>query len=94
MLLQQFDFLIRGLEKACPQAEYERLARSDRKRQVGAARRFSQHVWDRVLLTLTYYRTCLTQDGPTHLFGIIQGSVSTNIGKMSSIILDCLPLPK
>ena len=26
MSLQRFDFLIRGLEKACPQAESERLA--------------------------------------------------------------------
>ena len=92
--LQQFDFLIRDVEKAYPQAESERLARSDRKRQVGAGRRFSLHVWDRVLLTLMYYRTYLTQDGMTHLFGITRGSISTNIGKMFTIIRDSLPLPQ
>ena len=81
--LQQFDFLIRDVEKTYQQAESERLARPDRKRQVGAGRRFSLHLWDRVLLTLMYYRTYLTQDGLTHLFGITQGSISTNIGKMS-----------
>ena len=92
--LQQFDFLIRDVEKAYPQAESERLARSDRRRQVGAGRRFSLHVWDGVLLTLMYYRTYLTQDGLTHLFGITRGSISTNIGKMSPIIRDSLPLTK
>ena len=52
------------------------------------------HLWDRVLLTLMYYRTYLTQDGLTHLFGITQGSISTNIGKMSPVIRDILPLPQ
>ena len=92
--LQQFDFLIRDVEKTYQQAESERLARSDRKRRVGAGRRFSLHLWDRVLLTLMYYRTYLTQDGMTHLFGITQGSISTNIGKMSPVIRDILPLPQ
>ena len=32
MSLQEFDFLMRWLEKAYPQAESKRLARSDRKR--------------------------------------------------------------
>ena len=41
--LQQFDLLMRGVEKAYPQAESERLDRPDRKRQVGAGRRFSLH---------------------------------------------------
>ena len=40
------------------------------------------------------YRTYLTQDGTTHLFGISQGSISTNISKMSPIIRDYLPLPQ
>ncbi len=92
--LQQFDFLIRDVEKTYQQAESERLARPDRKRQVGAGRRSFLHLWDRVLLTLMYYRTYLTQDGLTHLFGITRGSISTNIGKMSPIIRDSLPLPQ
>ena len=92
--LQQFDLLMRGVEKAYPQAESERLDRPDRKRQVGAGRRFSLHLWDRVLLVLMYYRTYLIQDGMTHLFGISQGSISTNIDKMSPIIRDYLPLPQ
>lgn len=34
------------------------------------------------LLTLMYCRTYLNQDGMAHLFGISQGSISTNISKM------------
>ena len=94
MSLQQFDFLIRDVEKAYQVAESKRLARSNRKRRVGAGRPFSLHLWDRVLLTLMYYRTYLTQDGMTHLFGITQGSVSTNISKMSPVIREILPIPQ
>lgn len=49
---------------------------------------------DRVLLVLMYYRTYLTQDGMTHFFGITQGSISTNIMKLSPVIRDCLPTPQ
>ena len=41
-----------------------------------------------------YYRTYLTQDGMTRLFGITQGSISTNISKTSPVIRECLPLPQ
>ncbi len=39
-------------------------------------------------------RDHMSLDGLTHLFGITRGSVSTNIGKMSPIIRDSLPLPQ
>ena len=41
-----------------------------------------------------YYRTYLIQDGMTHLFGISQGSISTNIGKIAPTIWECLPVPR
>ena len=39
-------------------------------------------------------RDHMSLDGLTRLFGITRGSVSTNIGKMSPIIRDSLPLPQ
>ena len=86
MSLQQFDFLMRDVEKTYPEAEQKRLDRPGRKRGVGAGRPFALHLWDRVLLVLMYYRTYLIQDGMTHLFGISQGSISTNIGKIAPTI--------
>ena len=94
MSLQQFNFLMRDVEKAYPEAERKRLEHTGRVRGVGAGRPFSLHPWDRVLLVLMYYRTYLTLDGMTHLFGISQGSISTNIGKMIPIIRECLPVPQ
>lgn len=94
MSLQQFDFLIRDVEKAYPEAEQKRLNRPGRKRRVGAGRPFALHLRDRVLMTLMYYRTYLIQDGMTHLFGISQGSISTNIGKIAPTIWECLPVPR
>lgn len=94
MSLQQFDFLMRDVEKAYPEAEQKRLDRPGRKRGVGAGRPFALHLWDRVLLALMYYRTYLIQDGMTHLFGISQGSISTNISKIAPTIWECLPVPR
>ena len=94
MSLQQFGFLMRDVEKAYPEAERKRLDRPGRRRQVGAGRPFALHMWDRVLLVLMYYRTYLIQDGMTHLFGISQGSISTNIDKMAPTVWECLPVPK
>ena len=94
MSLQQFNFLMRDVEKAYPEAERKRLEHPGRVRGVGAGRPFSLHPWDRVPLVLMYYRTYLTQDSMTHLFGISQGSISTNIGKMIPIIRECLPVPQ
>ena len=41
-----------------------------------------------------YYRTYLIQDGITHLFGINQGSISTNSSKIAPTIWACLPVPR
>ena len=93
MSLRQFNFLMRDVEKAYPETERKRLEHPGRVRGAGAGRPFSLHPWDRVLLALMYYRTYLTQDSMTHLFGISQGSISTNIGKMIPIIRERLPVP-
>ena len=50
MSLQQFNFLMRDVEKAYPEAERKRLEHPGRVRGVGAGRPFSLHPWDRVLL--------------------------------------------
>lgn len=45
-------------------------------------------------MILMYYRTYLIQDGMTHLFGISQVSISTDIGKIVPTIWECLPVPR
>ena len=73
MSLQQFDFLIRDVEKIYPEAEQKRLDRPGRKRGVGAGRPFALHLWGNGTLALMYYRTYMIQDGMTRLFRISQG---------------------
>lgn len=41
-----------------------------------------------------YCRIYPMQDSMTHLFGISQGSISANIGKMAPAIWECLPVPR
>ena len=43
--LRQFDFLIRDIEKAHPEAEQKRLGRPGRKRGVGAGRPSALRPW-------------------------------------------------
>ena len=88
MSLQQFNFLMRDVEKAYPEAERKRLEHPGRVRGVGAGRPFSLHPWDRVLLVLMYYRIYLTQDGMTHL----RHDPQLRIGPSMPIILQmCAP---
>ena len=80
MSLQQFDFLIRDVEKHS-EAEQKRLGRTASGGSARAAR--SPCICGgMVLLALMYCRTYLIQDGMTRLFGISQGSISTNIAKI------------
>ena len=92
--LQHFDSLMRGLEKAHPQAESERPDRPDRKRQAGADRRLSPHYPEQGLPVFMYCRTYLIQDVMTRLFWISQESISASISKISAIIRDRLPIPQ
>ena len=91
--LQHFDLLMCDIEKAYPQAESERLTRPDRKRRVGAGHRLSLHhpghgpSGPHVLPDLPDPG----RDGPS-FWDTDQGPISTNIDKMSQIILDYLPL--
>ena len=54
--LQQFDFLMRNVEKVYSEIERARLDRPGRKRTVCAGRLFSLHLWGMVLMALMYCR--------------------------------------
>ena len=56
MSLQEFEFLLVKVERAYPEEERKRLSKRPRQRGIGAGRRFSLNLRNRVLLLLFYYR--------------------------------------
>ncbi len=82
MSLQQFDFLMRGVEKIYPEAEQKRLDWPGRKRGVGAGRPFSLHLWGNGTPgpdVLPHQHDPVRHDPPVR---DTLGSISTNIGKI------------
>ena len=61
MSLQEFEFLLAKIERMYPEEKRKRLSKRLRQRGIGAGRRFSLNLRDRVLLLLFYYRTYATQ---------------------------------
>ena len=72
MSLQEFEFLLAKVERVYPEEERKRLSKRPRQRGIGAGRRFSLNLRNRVLLLLFYYRTYATQDVAAEVFGVGQ----------------------
>ena len=60
MSLQEFEFLLVKVVRLCPEEERKGLSKRPRQRGIGAGRRFSLDLRDRVLLLLFYYMTYAT----------------------------------
>ncbi len=88
----EFEFLLAKIERMYPEEERKRLSKRPRQRRIGAGRRFSLDLRDRVLL-LFYYRTYATQDVAAEVFGVGQATVSRSIEQIAPIVRQCVPIP-
>ena len=93
MSLQEFDLLFAKVGKAHPGAERERLSKRLRGRAIGAGRRFTLDLRNRVLLLLLHYRTYATQDVVAEVFGVGQATVSRSIDQIAPVARQCVPIP-
>lgn len=95
----QFDDVYKEIESKYQKYEVKRLShrrygRRERKRAVGAGRRFKLVVKDRIIMVLVYYRLYITYTLMDFLFGLDQSNVYRDIEKMESLIRECLPIPQ
>ena len=90
MSLQEFEFLLAKIERMYPEEERKRLSKRSRQRGIGAGRRFSLNLRNRVLLLLFYYRTYATQDVAAEVFGVGQAAVSHSIEQIAPIVRQCV----
>ena len=90
----QFEQVLEALRPVYEQAEQERLRRPDRHRAIGAGRRFSLALPERLLMGLMYWRLYVTQDLLSYLFGLDAGNISREINqRLRPRLLAVLPIP-
>lgn len=97
--IKQFDDIYKEIESKYSKYEIKRLShrrygRRERKRAVGAGRRFKLVVKDRIIMVLVYYRLYITYTLMEFLFGLDQSNICRDIEKMESLIRECLPIPQ
>lgn len=90
----EFDKLVAELEPVWLARKAKRSGRRTRQRKPGAGRK-AKLVWtDRVLLTLLYYRTYVTQEFVGFLFGVDKGTVSRNVQELSLCMAGVFRIPE
>jgi DDE superfamily endonuclease len=94
--VQEFDAIYnKQITKRYHDYEIKRLSkRKDRKRDIGAGRRFKLNIKDRFLMILVYYRLYITYTLAGFLFDLDQSNIYRDIQKIESLIRNCLPIPQ
>ncbi|MFL6213790.1 MAG: transposase family protein [Blastocatellia bacterium] len=91
--VSQFDRLLGQIGQAYPLFNANRLARPDRKRQVGGGSWFRLSLPDRTLLALVFLRLYLTNDLLGYLFGLDASNISRNLRTLLPLLEQLLPVP-
>jgi len=94
LTVEEFDKIYAKVENKYPEYERKRLYRKDRKRDIGAGRRFKLDIVDRLLMLLVYYRLYITYCLSGFLFGLDQSNVQRNIKHIEPLVKACTPLPE
>jgi hypothetical protein len=92
--IEEFDDLYVKIEGKYPEYEAKRLYRKDRKRAIGAGRRFNLDLPNRLLMLLVYYRLYITHCLCGFLFDLDQSNVYRNIKYSEPLVKACVPLPQ
>ncbi len=90
----EFDSVYGRIRPGYDASERERLARRNRRRDVGAGGRFKLPLRDRLLMLLFYYRLYTTFTLTGFLFDLDQSNVCRDIRYLEPLVRGCLPIPK
>lgn len=94
LMVEEFDDLYAKIESKYQEYETKRLQRKDRKRAIGAGRKFSLELIDRLLMLLVYYRLYVTYCLSGFLFNLDQSNIYRNIKHLEPVVKACIPLPQ
>ena len=91
---EKFDELFRQIAPLFAEANHKRLSSGERKRAIGAGRRFRTSLADRLLMLLIYYRTYVTHEFIGFLFQADDSTVSRNIRPMKPLLAKIFRIPE
>jgi len=96
--VSEFDELYKDLQGYYVEAEWRRLERADRKREMGAGRRFALSARDQILLTVVWLRVYPTYEVLGYLFGVSDTTTGRIVERLVPMLeqlgRDTMRLPK
>lgn len=92
--IDEFDKLVADLAPVSLARAAKRSSRRPRQRKPGAGRKVKLSLADRVLLTLLYYRTYVTQEFVGFLFSVDKGTVSRKVQEISLCMAGVFRIPE
>ena len=91
---EEFWDMVEKMEAKLPDHEIERHTRDDRKRAVGAGRKFDQALTQRTVAVLSYLRLHVPQLVIALMFGLTQCDISRDLRRLLPLINSVLPCPE
>ena len=91
---EKFDSLLFELEPIYEEVNKKRLSHKDRKRAIGAGRKFASSLGDRLLMLLIYYRTYVTHEFLGFLFAKDDSTVSRQIRFLEALLSQIFKIPE
>ena len=92
--VERFEALVAEVAPLLAVSHIKRLSRRERKRAIGAGRRHELPVCDRLLMTLMYYRTYISQEFLGYLFDMDAGSVCRNMQIIRPVLAQVFRIPE
>jgi hypothetical protein len=92
--VEQFIKLLEAVLPLLVKAETKRLMKRERKRGIGAGEKYSLPICDRLLMTLIYYRTYISQEFLGYLFDMDASNVCRNLKIIRPILAQVFRIPE
>ena len=90
----RFSALVEAFAPLLTKANIKRLSRRERQRAVGAGKRYDLPVCDRLLMTLMYYRTYISQEFLGYLFDMESSNVCRNVQIVRPVLAQIFRIPE
>jgi hypothetical protein len=90
----QFMELLEKFEPLMAVADAKRLNKRERQRKIGAGNEYSLTLCDRLLMTLIYYRTYVSQEFLGYLFDLDDANVCRNMARVRPVLAQIFRVPE
>lgn len=92
--VERFEALVVEVGPLLTKANVKRLSRRERKRGIGAGKRHELPVCDRLLMTLMYYRTYISQEFLGYLFDMNASNICRNMKILRPVLAQVFRMPE